>query len=377
MRVAIVAPEHPLTPRHGGIARYLRDYVPALARQVEVMLISIEPGPALEGVPQTVVGMGRMPAPLAPPWRSRRCLAALRRFAPDVVEYSNWLALSCADTGPWCKVMRLSTPVAFGTLRPGIMPRLAHPLHLFWEHRALKRIDHGISHTAANVETCLAAYGALPPCTVIPLGVDLAHTQPAADAADVLFVGRFETRKGLDVLLRAWAQVVRAPGVPEQVTLHLVGRDTVGHGGESFLQQCLAGAALPANRLKVHGSLAAPELEALRRRCAMCVVPSRYESFGLVVLEAFAAGQAVVASRVGGLAEVIRDGLDGVLVAPENADALANALVRVISDRTFSASLAAAGRLALRGRFSVGQMVERSLAVYKQVVDKRHAAATA
>ena len=79
------------------------------------------------------------------------------------------------------------------------------------------------------------------------------------------------------------------------------------------------------------------------------VLPSRSEGLGLVVIESFARGRCVVASRVGGIADVVEDGVQGVLVEPGDVDALADALARVLSDRALAERLGAAAR----GRYRV------------------------
>ena len=365
LKIALVTPEHPNSPRHGGIARYLRDYAPALAAAADVVLVSTEAGEELAGVPQHIVSAGCLPSPLAPPGRSRRIQDVLRRLNPDIVEYPNWGALGCCDRGHWTTVTRISTPVRRGSLRPGLMPRLARPLHHFWESQAIRRTDFAISHTNAHILTCEAVYGQLPPVKTIALGVNLPPVEPLPGARGVLFVGRFEARKGLDVLIEAWRSLSAAQKAG--LTLHLVGRDTPGRSG-SYLRDCLRDDPPEALAVKVHHSLNEAELARLRQSCHIAVVPSRYESFGMVVLEAFAFGHAVIASAAGGLPEVVRDGEDGLLVAPEDVAALARALARLGQDEALAAKLATAGRQALATRFSVARMVEASLAAYEVAV---------
>lgn len=366
LKIAVVAPEHPGSPKFGGIGRYLRDYLPELAKHADVTMISIEDGEPLPGVPQRVVRACRLPSPLAPPVRSARIQRALRELRPDCVEYANFLALGCRDRGPWARIVRMSTPVALGTLRPGIMPRLARPLHTYWERVMMRRMHHAISNTQANVRTCREAYGTLPPVTVIPHGASLNEQRQDPVAADVLFVGRFAARKGVDVLLHAWEMLVREHPEGSEI-LHLVGRDMPGQSG-SYLADSLQERCIPPGRIQVHGVVKDAQVDRLRRQCAIAVIPSRYESFGMVALEAFAAGQLVVASAAGGLTEVVKDGRTGLLVPPEDAAALATALFRGISDHALRGEITANARRDLHATFSVEQMVVKSLAVYENVL---------
>ena len=167
------------------------------------------------------------------------------------------------------------------------------------------------------------------------------HWQPAADPAGggapvlgleprsyVLFVGTVEPRKGVDVLLAAHA-VLRRQGHPD---LRVVVAGPPGWGETPSLDR--PGVVAP-------GRIDEPTLDALYRGAAALAVPSRSEGFGLPALEAMARGCPVVASDAGALPEVVGDA--GVLVPPGDADALAAALDRLLTEDSVAASLGAAG----------------------------------
>jgi len=84
------------------------------------------------------------------------------------------------------------------------------------------------------------------------------------------------------------------------------------------------------------------------------------------VLDAMAMGLAVVGTRAGGIPEAVEDGVTGVLVPPARADALADALVRVLGDPTLRERLGAAGQARVRAEFDVDHLVEGTLAAYRQ-----------
>ena len=88
----------------------------------------------------------------------------------------------------------------------------------------------------------------------------------------------------------------------------------------------------------------------------------------LALLEAMAAGVPVVASAVPGNRQVVRDGVDGLLVPPEDPEALAAGIVRVLTDRAMAARLAATARISVANRYSVGTMANRTLGVYRSVL---------
>ncbi len=98
----------------------------------------------------------------------------------------------------------------------------------------------------------------------------------------------------------------------------------------------------------------------------VAVLPSYREAQGLVILEAMALGRPVVASRVGGIPEMIRDGVTGVLVPPHDPEALAGAIVRVLTDHPFADTIARAGRIVVHDRFCVERMVWAIEGVYEE-----------
>lgn len=368
-RVAVVAPEHPLTQQHGGIARYLRDYLPELARRTDVHLVSIEAGPDMPGLTQHVIpGCGWLPSPLRPPLLSRRIVRLLRTIQPDVVEYANWLGLGCLDNGPWARVVRLSTPVKYGSLRGGILPRLARPLHHLWEKQTVKNADLWISNSQENLETCVETYQiAHKPAVIIPHAIKTNDQRPSPNARDVLFVGRAESRKGIDTLIEAWTRLDQEGRLQGRV-LHVVGRDTIGEG-KGYLNECFAKIGRKPDSIILHGPLDNDALVKLRQQCPICVVPSRYESFGMVAVEAFAAGQAVIASRVGGLQEVVEDGVDGILVPASDTAGWIRALADLFSHPDQVRLMGGAGKIAIRERFAPEAMVRSSLQAYARAVE--------
>lgn len=189
----------------------------------------------------------------------------------------------------------------------------------------------GLSET---VRRPLEAEG-IGPVQVIPNGVPERPQRPALSGPPtVAFAGRLVVEKGADVLLRAFAAVVGQ--VPDA---HLL---LAGDGPERGRLGQLA------DRVPGHvtwlGHLPPAELE---RRCDAAwvqAVPGRWdEPFGNVATEAMMRGTAVVASDLGGPAEVVREGVTGLLVPPGDAAALAGALVRLLTDRGLAERLGAAG----------------------------------
>jgi glycosyltransferase involved in cell wall biosynthesis len=89
----------------------------------------------------------------------------------------------------------------------------------------------------------------------------------------------------------------------------------------------------------------------LLRGCEIFVLPSRFETFGIAILEAMACKKPVVATTAGGMPEIVENGRNGILVAPDDPKALADALVTVLKDETLRANIAANGYSTVRERF--------------------------
>jgi phosphatidylinositol alpha-mannosyltransferase len=205
---------------------------------------------------------------------------------------------------------------------------------------------------------------------VIPNGVDVprfATPLPPPAALQgigryILFVGRFEERKGLPVLLEAFAGLkARRPD------LHLV---VVGKGD----RQALYEEWIAYNRLSdVHfaGYVSDDELPAYyQHAAAFCAPNTGNESFGMILLEAMAAGRPVVASNIEGFAAVVTHGVEGLLVPPRDPGALATALDQLLDDPQLGRALGARGALRAR-EFSWPSVAKRVTAYYERLLSER------
>ena len=174
-----------------------------------------------------------------------------------------------------------------------------------------------------------------------------------ADARVLLAVCRLERQKGIDVAIRALAELRHDVPQAELVVL--------GEGPErAYLETLARELGVP-----VHLLGRVPDVAAWLGRAEVLVHPVRWEGFGLAVLEAMLAGLPVVATRVSSLPELVVDGETGILVQPDNAGDLADGLRRALSD---GAGLGAAARRRAQERFSVAQMADATLDVYRSVV---------
>jgi 1,4-alpha-glucan branching enzyme len=189
----------------------------------------------------------------------------------------------------------------------------------------------------------------------IPNGVSPPPLPPAEREGDlILFTGRLVHEKGVAILLEAIARMERP------VRAVIAGRGPAA----SHLAQ-LARQLGVADRVRFAGFIPDEAKFRLLAACAAAVVPSLYEPFGIVALEAMAMEAATVASRTGGLAEIIRHGEDGLLVTPGDPGELAGALDRLLSDPAFARRLGAAARQRVCADFTWEEVALQTRAVYR------------
>ncbi len=203
---------------------------------------------------------------------------------------------------------------------------------------------------------------------VQPLGLaDLAPQLDAPnDAPEVLFVGRLEARKGIDVLLAAIPLVL---GEVPHARFSIVGDDTLaGRDGRTYKETFLAGGDW-SGAVRFEGRMDDDALPGAYSRCDVFVAPSRFESFGLVLLEAMRAAKPVIGCDVGGMPEVIDDGKSGLLVPPSDPRALADAIIRLLRDPALRQQMGRAGRERFLASFTSGRMAQESESLYVGAIE--------
>ena len=206
---------------------------------------------------------------------------------------------------------------------------------------------------------------------LVPNGIDLTRFTPRAPSAGlraalgvppsspvVLSIGRFVAEKGHRHLLEAAARVERTkPGV------HWV---LVGAGElEAPLRRQARGLGLES---RVHFAGWREDVPDVLAVSDVFVLPSESEGFGRVVVEAMAMAHPVVATAVGGVPEIIRDGETGILVPPSDPAALADAVRSLLDDPVRASRLGAAGRARAESRFSLTAHIDAIEGVYTEVL---------
>ncbi|MFN2471265.1 MAG: glycosyltransferase [Gaiellaceae bacterium] len=380
MRVVLISQEYPPPDNAGGIGTNTAITARALARRGHaVCVVTGGEGQPVDDAGVRVVHVRHRWLPRQGAERllsARRKAAAARHFRPEIVQAAEWEAEAwwLARFGRIPIVTRLATPTYLVEELNGRPPDPATAL--------LRRLERDqASHSAAvfaptrAIAERVGGDWDLRGVEIIPNPLDLDEVREFAEhppgrelpARTLVFFGRMERRKGVETLAAALPAVLEAH---ENLHALFIGRDAGDEGGE-LMRRFWSAVERVRDRVHVLGALPRPETMAIVARAELVVVPSLWESFGYVCVEAMALGRPVVASRAGGLAEIVRDGESGWLVPPGDSQALAEKL-RVVLARPDELERVARAGEARAADFSVDRVVERIEELYERVARGEH-----
>jgi len=229
-----------------------------------------------------------------------------------------------------------------------------------YKHRANVRVFRNAARLAPwsswVAQSLVDEYGAdAPRIEVVPPGIDLEVWSPSAQKFDdgklhILFVGGDLYRKGGAILLDAFAQLRREYGA--RIELDMVTRSPAPHAAQ----------VVGVHNLQAND----PRLIELYRQSDFFVLPTEAEAFGIAAIEASAAGLPVIASNVGGLADVVEDGATGFLIPPSNVNALAEKMRWLIENENARVNLGRAARQRAEQKFDAHKNGERLVEILLQ-----------
>ncbi len=202
--------------------------------------------------------------------------------------------------------------------------------------------------------------------TIIPNGINLADFEgkskriPKRESANILYVGRvYPEQKGLETLIRSIYLISHS----KRPIVNIVGEDWGGSAGILNLANKLK----VQDRVKLLGRLDSDGLVQAYNSADLFVMPSLFEPFGIVLLEAMASGLPIVASRVGGIPEVVEEGKTAMLVPPGNPEELRIAIEALLSNDRLRRAMGHAGR-ERAALFSWSRIIPRILRVYEEAI---------
>lgn len=354
----------------GGSERHLLELLPALrARGVDARLLGLDdtraaPEPFYEALAARGVPCERLPCPRdLDPALAVRTRRAIRAARPELVHthlvhadlYGALAVLGTASA--LVSTKHNDDPFRAGRLRhlERLLTRRAALVVCISD--ALARFNRdAVGLPAGKLRVVRYGLDAPPEPWGPPGGPALPEGAPVLVAA-----GRLARQKGIDLAVRALARVrERHPNVQLVV---------LGEGPLRGELQALARALGVAEAVHLPGRVG--DVAWWYRRASVVVHPARWEGFGLVLLEAMLCARPVVAAAVSAVPEIVADGETGLLVPPDDPEALARALAALLDDPARAQRLGEAGFARARAEFSVARMAERTLAVYEEALSAR------
>lgn len=317
----------------------------------------------------------------------KRKLESLSSYRIDVVSYPIWdlEGLGLIDESKPAVVMSLHTSYALA--KPFKQEWNSRPLYEHFhvnrmikaEKFALGKAKMLLANSEAIIDDIEASYNISirHKSTVVAHGTNDPKTTSNVFGAKnahkdgplrVSFVGRFEPRKGFDIACSAFVRSIRKTNM---LTFDFIGDELE----EQKIPATFREELLRSGLISFKGTLSRDALQQAYLRSDIVVMPSRYESFGLVAIEAMASGCAVIALRVGGLKEVISDGQDGFLVDDnESADVnISNILLELQGDQSRLVCIQEGARRTFESKFSIEAMVKQAEEVYYRASGVHHA----
>jgi glycogen synthase len=393
LSVAMLAWEYPPVIV-GGLARHVCELAGGLASRGHVVTVYTR-GRAGTAEEETHGGVRirRVPDDAANvqnliPWALAFNLALLDRAAgelqdhpPDLIHAHDWLvaraavALKSLARVPLVATIHATEHGRHRGRLPGPVQRSVHRE----ERRLVAEADRVIC-CSAFMRQEVARVLDVPPQRIdtIPNEVDLGAFAPVPGTRTelvrdglplIVFAGRLEYEKGVQTILEALPMMDRlAPGVSLLVA---------GTGTYHPTLEARAAALGLDGRVRFLGFVDEGRLRGLYSAADMVVVPSLYEPFGLVALEAMASGTPVLASDTGGLREIVDHEVTGLRFPPGAAGALAREAARVLTDRRLARRLAAGASASLAARASWSGVATRTAEVYRRAVEESRPARTA
>ncbi len=222
---------------------------------------------------------------------------------------------------------------------------------------SVSKIDHFIAVSYFQREKLIELGLPSDKVTTVHNFIDASDYQPSTALGEYfLYFGRLEQSKGLLTLIEAASLIKDTP-------LLIVGDGTARPKLEKLIQE------RELNHISLLGFKHTPELQKLIRHSICTITPSQwYETFGLTLIESFAHGRPVIASRIGGMTEIVTDGIDGYLVHPGDVEQLRERMLWMAEHLTQAREMGLAGRRRVETHFSSENHYQKLISVYQKVL---------
>ena len=405
LRVCLFSREYP-PQGHGGIGQWTKEVAVGLAargHEVTVIARALEGRPAIDFVEGVWVHRIE-PAPIteaeaeafapAPASLTAYSLALHREFERiDGHRRFDLISGPIADLEPMASLKLAHIPVIVSLhttyklslphkpdwlSRPDYLERHVEPA-IVCEGELIAKGPHILANSVAILDDIEAAHGLTidrAKVEIVPHGISdlaLGVAAPARVQGEVnlLFVGRLEERKGADALLSILPDLLA--GHPALIA-HIVGDDGILVGDTTLrrrFEDDNSGRPDILARARFHGALPRADVLAHYAAADIFVAPSKYESFGLIFIEAMCFAKPVVAYDVGGAAELIDDGVNGLLAKAGDPQSLAERIARLVENPALREEIGRNARKTYEAAYTTERMLDRLEAYYRAILAER------
>lgn len=307
-----------------------------------------------------------------------------RRHGIDIVEFPNWEGVGYVYArlpGHKPVVTRVHTPYEETLMhdkRPGEITR-GDRFVCWLERHACLLSDQIVSSTRHHRAYMSSLYGLTEDgIRIVPLGIDIRSSddvveqrwqRPEPKVMKVLYVSRLESRKGTLTFLQAIPRIIDAH---PDIEFNLIGRDRNHAPGNLTFQQYFKSAYGDyADKVHFLGFTPDEQVEEHYNNSDVFIVPSLYESFGLIFVEAMAHGLPLIGGRAGGIPEVVEEDVTGYLISENDVEDLARKALELINSRALRHSMGRLGVERYRQQFSRHAMAANTESIYQEVLVRR------
>ncbi len=196
------------------------------------------------------------------------------------------------------------------------------------------------------------------------------HDKKLSDNIEILFVGRLEHRKGIDIIFECIPYICQKYN---NVIFRFSGDDTINmpNSEKTYKDYFLSKYNEFKDRVIFEGYISDEEIINRYSNCDIFIAPSRFESFGLIFLEAMIFSKPVIGTNVSGIPEAVSDGVSGILIEDENSEDLKNALIKLIENKDIRESMGKNGRRIYEEKFTAEIMANKFIDYYKNILKCR------
>lgn len=191
-----------------------------------------------------------------------------------------------------------------------------------------------------------------------------------SDNIEILFVGRLEYRKGIDIIFECVPYICKKYN---NVIFRFCGDNTINmpNSEKNYKDYFLSKYNEFSERVIFEGYISDEEIIDRYSNCDIFIAPSRFESFGLIFLEAMIFSKPVIGTNIGGIPEVVENGVSGILIENENSEDLKNALIKLIENKNIRESMGKNGRRIYEEKFTAEIMANKFIDYYKNILSCR------